>query len=79
MLVSRKRRGACTALRWDDADRRYRCGLLATPQPARGEGVAGAVTPSGAVRVWQRLRLRWLRRWIAAGIGCDCDMRAEPD
>jgi len=30
MLVSRKRHGACTALRWDDAQRRYRCGMMST-------------------------------------------------
>ena len=28
MLVSLRRRGACRALRWDDAGRRYRCGLM---------------------------------------------------
>lgn len=28
MLVSLKRRGACRALRWSDAERRYRCGLM---------------------------------------------------
>ena len=29
MLVSRRRHGECAALRWDDAARRYHCGLLA--------------------------------------------------
>jgi hypothetical protein len=29
MLVSLRRRGACTALTWDPAGSRYRCGLLA--------------------------------------------------
>ncbi len=28
MLVSRKRSGACRALRWNDAEHRYRCGLM---------------------------------------------------
>ena len=28
MIVSRKRRGACVALRWDDAHHRYRCGMM---------------------------------------------------
>jgi hypothetical protein len=27
MLVSRKRSGACSALQWDAAGRRYRCGV----------------------------------------------------
>jgi hypothetical protein len=28
MLVSLRLRGACRALRWDDEQRRYRCGLM---------------------------------------------------
>ncbi len=30
MLVSLKLRGACHALRWDEAAERYRCGLMAS-------------------------------------------------
>jgi Fe-S-cluster-containing hydrogenase component 2 len=33
MLASRRRRGACSALRWDEAVRRYRCGLVAQERP----------------------------------------------
>jgi hypothetical protein len=33
MLVSGRVRGACSALRWDDAARRYRCGLMASSRP----------------------------------------------
>jgi hypothetical protein len=37
IVVSRRRRGACAALRWDDAAARYRCALLpeAAPAPQR--------------------------------------------
>lgn len=28
MLLSRRRQGACMALEWTDAERRYRCGVL---------------------------------------------------
>jgi hypothetical protein len=31
MLLSRKRTGACVALRWNDADQRYRCGAVDGP------------------------------------------------
>jgi hypothetical protein len=31
MLVSLRLRGACRALRWDDAAQRYRCGLMKPP------------------------------------------------
>lgn len=61
MLVSRRRRGRCRALRWTAGQ--YRCDLLARPErhlrwlPAR----------------WAE----WLaRRWIAAGRGCDADLLA---
>lgn len=61
MLVSRRRQGACAALRWSDAQQRYLCGMLADP---------------GDVTGWRRpWAVRWMRalagRWIAAGVGCD--------
>lgn len=61
MLISRRRRGACKALEWDEAGRIWRCGLLASPRrhlpwvPAR----------------WTR---RLAARWIAAGAGCDAEI-----
>lgn len=64
MLVSRRRRGACVALRWDDAHARYLCGMVADP---------GEVT--GLRQRWLMAPLAWLaRRWIAAGVGCDADV-----
>jgi hypothetical protein len=68
MLVSRRRTGACVALRWSEADGRYLCGMVADP---------GAVT--GWNRPWV---VRWqkalARRWIAAGVGCDARLQALP-
>lgn len=54
MLISRKRQGECSALRWSEASGRYVCGVL----------VGGS---------WAPLRFL-IRRWIAAGQGCDCDL-----
>jgi hypothetical protein len=52
MLLSRRRQGACEALRWDAE--RYHCGVVS----AHPRGLLG-----------------WLvRRWIAAGSGCDCSL-----
>ena len=67
MLVSRRRRGACVALRWSDADQRYLCGMLADPG-----GVTGLTNP-WAVRALAALA----QRSIAAGIGCDAPLEAE--
>lgn len=55
------RAGPCPALVWGEA--RYHCGLVLAPRrywrwlPAWGESFAR----------------RLIRRWIAAGRGCDCD------
>jgi hypothetical protein len=35
MLRSLRRRGACSALRWDDDARRYRCGMVDPRTPRR--------------------------------------------
>ena len=67
IVLSRKRRGACTALRWDDAQQLYRCGALTDPAgvlPVRGRFLAGLL---------KRLALRW----IAAGKGCDASLEAH--
>lgn len=64
MLLSRKRLGACTALRWDEANRLYRCGALTQPR---------SVLPPG-FRWCAPLLQRLARRWIAAGVGCDASL-----
>ncbi len=74
-LVSRKRSGVCSALRWDPAQRQYRCGALVEPAqvlamalPRWMAGFAGRAAP-------------WLARlgprWIAAGKGCDCTLEVD--
>ena len=60
MVVSLKRTGACSALRWDAGERRYRCGMMA----------------AGSGR-WPALLRRLMRRYIAAGAGCDADVHVE--
>ena len=66
-LISRKRHGACHALRWDETQGLYRCGAVSD-----AEGVLG---PRGR---WAAPLLRRLaRRWIAAGIGCDASLSSQ--
>jgi hypothetical protein len=64
MLVSRRRRGRCRALRWDSARGLYRCGMLTQPQRL--------------LRWWPRaltpMLARWSRRWISSGSGCDAQL-----
>lgn len=66
-VISRRRTGACAALRWDDSQALYRCGAISD--------AAGVLGPRWA---WAAPLLRRLaRRWIAAGIGCDASLSRE--
>jgi hypothetical protein len=61
MVVSRRRHGACVALRWTASESRYRCGMVT--------GSAEVLGPR-----WHWLApwvARLARRWISAGSGCD--------
>lgn len=58
-----QKEGPCPALAWSPEHARYHCGLLVRPAdyfgwlPAAGEALAGKL----------------IKRWIAAGDGCDCN------
>ena len=63
--ASRRRSGPCAALCWDTGQGRYLCGVLA-------DATQAAATQGG----WRRrLWLALVRRWIAAGQGCDADLQ----
>lgn len=66
-LISRKRIGACDALRWDAAGALYRCGALTDARAVLGP----------RWRWTAPLFTRLARRWIAAGVGCDATLEAE--
>lgn len=67
LIVFRRRRGPCPALRWSDGEARYHCGLVTEPQTYL------RWLPRFGVRLAQRLMLRW----IASGAGCDADWQVE--
>ncbi|MDL2339097.1 MAG: hypothetical protein QFE16_14755 [Pseudomonadota bacterium] len=66
VLVSGRRRGACRALEWRDAERRYFCGMVSAP--GRYLGVDHPLLNSAASKMTRRL--------ISAGSGCDSDAQA---
>jgi hypothetical protein len=75
MLLSRRRLGACEAVRWDAAARQYRCGALTD-----ATGVLQQALPRGLrwlAPVGRVLLTRLGRRWIAAGQGCDCTLEVQ--
>jgi len=65
VVLSLRLKGACRVLRWDHAQRRYLCGALIGVQNG----------PTWVARPLQAL----LRRWIAAGQGCDAHWEPNAD
>lgn len=75
MLLSRRRHGACVAVRWSDPLRQYRCGALSAPQDV----LSGLLPPSfqACVPVFS-WALAWVAgRWIAVNQGCDSRVELE--
>jgi len=75
VLLSGQRRGACAALHWDTATSIYRCGAITQPQQ-----VLTARLPQilhGLIPVLGWALGRSAPRWVAAGMGCDCDAQTE--
>ena len=72
VLLSGRRSGACSALRWQPVNHQYRCGAITSAQEVLRVRLPrfthGATLPLAA------LLARLAQRWVAAGIGCDCDV-----
>ena len=66
-LLLRHRHGPCPALTWVPDERRYFCGMVATPASFL------PLLPKPLANLASGL----LRRWIAAGIGCDFDAEVD--
>jgi hypothetical protein len=66
--MTRSTRGPCASLRWDEALALYRCGLL-DAGPETHESRFAAMLGS----TWQAVA----RRWIGAGLGCDCSLEVD--
>src|ERR1035437_6058250 len=75
VLLSGRRHGACAALHWQEAQRQYRCGAISEPETLLRRRLPASLRASAPVLVWA-LR-RWARRWVAAGIGCDCAVQVN--
>lgn len=78
VLLSRRRRGACQALRWNADSAFYQCGAVVAAQVVLQDAL-----PAGW-GVLNRLLAPVLpslaRRWIAAGSGCDSTLEpTAPD
>ncbi|MCM5681671.1 hypothetical protein M8A51_19265 [Schlegelella sp. S2-27] len=67
-VLSRRASGPCRALLWDEGRHRYVCGALARPEQQLPRGLRWAAP-------WLA---RAARRMIAAGVGCDSSVLAQP-
>ncbi len=75
LLLSRRRHGACVALRWHEALRQYRCGALSQPLE-----LLQSLLPRPAWRLaaWLAPALAGLaRRSIAVDQGCDSSVEVS--
>jgi hypothetical protein len=75
MLLSHRRSGACSALRWEASLLQYRCGAVTAPQSVLAEALPRGLRAmaSPLAPLLRRLGLRW----IAAGMGCDSSLEVE--
>jgi hypothetical protein len=84
VLVSRRLKGACAALRWSEAGGRYSCGLLGDSDWVAAKGALAEQGLLWGGQPWRWMRLacravwrRWARRVIASGMGCDAGIEVE--
>lgn len=74
-LLSGRRRGACVAVQWDAAARRYHCAAVTAPMDVVKRILPDwlhAASPAGGA-----LLSRLAPRWIAAGKGCDSSVLTQ--
>jgi hypothetical protein len=76
VVLSRRRRGACSAVQWNEALGLYRCGAIVAPRQVIEVGLAPHWFWLGRPLAWVLGRLA--RRWIAAGVGCDSSVETGP-
>lgn len=76
VLLSRRRRGACVAVSWQAASQQYRCDALAAPAALLPGNLPGIVR--APLTRLLRGSAPLVRRWIAAGQGCDSNLVVQP-
>ncbi|TXT39029.1 MAG: hypothetical protein FD135_2459 [Comamonadaceae bacterium] len=73
VVLSGRRVGACEALCWDEANHLYRCGAITEPLPVLQKVLHPRLHWAAFLLAWGLQRLA--HRWVAAGVGCDCDVQ----
>ena len=71
-LLCGSRGGPCAALRWQSTGLVYRCGAITDATEVLRERLPKAGRIGAAPLGWLLERLA--PRWVAAGVGCDCEV-----
>lgn len=72
VVLSGRRSGACAALRWHPLGRHYRCGALTEAPEVLRERLPGFAHFALPTLAWLLARVG--PRWVAVGVGCDCQV-----
>lgn len=75
ILLSGYRQGACQALRWDEHTQQYRCAAITAPQEVLHDRLPQILHRLVPALTW--LLGQGAQRWVAAGVGCDCDVQID--
>jgi hypothetical protein len=76
VLLSKRRQGACAAVRWHEAGRQYRCGALSAPLQVLQQALP---RPLWRLLPWLApILARLAQRWVAVGLGCDSTVESGP-
>lgn len=82
VVLSARRTGACSALRWNGDAVRYECGAITQPEAVLHAALSKFRLPTklqpGMARSLASRLPRWAMRWVAAGQGCDAALEAVP-
>lgn len=75
VVLSGRRSGSCSALRWRAEEQRYTCGAITDAQAVLAASwIPLAGVASALLARWLPI---WALRWVSAGTGCDCDLDAN--
>lgn len=73
VVLTGRRTGACSVLHWQPQHRLYRCGAIVSASDVLRICLPAAFHAFVPLLAWLLERLA--RRWVAAGMGCDCEVQ----
>jgi hypothetical protein len=75
VLLSGRRLGTCQALIWQAKDQRYVCGAITSAHDVLTQRLP--LYTQALLPVLCKLLGHFAKRWVAEGVGCDCDVEID--